>query len=284
MIGHSRSFHPPGYFLAASLALTMFAGKLHAADDEGKKEEEARREQQLKVMKCFAELYTLSHADDRKRLYKLHENAIMRFSNPVGGTKDGAVYLWSDRGQPQAVLKIFTYDNEVFVQEWQSLSESPLVAEREGKTIWNPAEPGIAFRELPEAPKPADSTAERLRQMKSLAGKFSTTYTAGKETKPDELRLLIQPLFRHEADAEMKRLDGAVFAFSQSTAPMGFLLFEARRNGESHRYYYAFARLSTQAMTARYGDKEIYSVEKYDFKRDPKQTFLQLPRQSAPNE
>jgi hypothetical protein len=263
----------------------MFVGRLLAFDEPEKdKEEEARRDRRLKSMKGSAQMYAVSPSDDLKRLFKLQENAIMRFSNPVGFSSDGAIFLWTDRGQPQALFKIYTPDNEIFAHEWQSLSESPLIAEREGKTMWNPTEPGIAFRELPDAPKPAESAAERLRQMKLLAGRFSVSYGPVRDAKPEELRLLTQPLFRHEASDEARRLDGAMFGFAQSTTPMGILLLEARREGESHRFYYAFARFSTQAMTARLGDKEIYSVEKYNYKRDPRLTFLQLSRQPIPKE
>jgi hypothetical protein len=282
MMGHMRILPFSVYVAIALLALTVLSCRLDAVDDDGKKDES--REQQLKLMNRTAERYTLSHDDDRKQLLKFHDTAIMRFSNPVGFSKDGAIYLWSYRGQPQAVLKIYTPDNENFAQEWQSLSEGPLIAEREGKTIWNPAEAGITFRELPDAPKPAESAAERLRQMKVLTGKFSVSYRAVQDSKPEELRLLTQPLFRHEANVEAKRLDGAMFGFAQSTTPMGLLLFEARREGESHRYYYAFARFSTQSMTAKLGDKEIYSVEKYNYRRDPKLTFLQLRGQPLPKE
>jgi hypothetical protein len=284
MIGQNRSLLLLVSAFVASLTPLIVAGSLGAVDDDGKKEEEARREQQLKIMKLSAKQYALSSADDSKRLFKFHENAIMRFSNPAGFSKDGAIYLWTDRGRPQAFFKIYTPDNEVFAHEWQSLSESPLVAEREGKTIWNPTEPGITFRELPDAPKPTESAAERLRQMKLLAGKFSVSYQNNQESKPEELRLLNQPLFRHEPSAEAKRLDGAMFGFAQSTAPMGFVLFEARRDKESHRYFYSFARLSTGAMTAKLGDKEIYSVEKYNYRRDPTKTFLQLSKQPIPKE
>jgi hypothetical protein len=273
-----------GSFFIAALAPMMLIAQLGAADEDDRKDEAARRELQLKNMKRFAELYTVSPSEDRKRHFKFHENAVMRFSNPVGVSKDGAVFLWSDRGQPQALLKIFTHDNENFSQEWQSLSENSLVAERDGEVIWNPTEPGIVFRELADAPNPAGSAAERLRQMKQLAGRFRATYDAGGDSKPDELRLLVQPLFRHDANLELKCLDGAVLGFSQSTAPMALLLIEARRDGERDQYYYGFARLSTRAMAARYGDKEIFSVERYDYRRDPKQTFLQLSPRRFPEE
>ncbi len=284
MLSQIQSGRRTGFFFIAVLAAILLNAPIGAADDDEKKDEDARREQQLRNMKRFAEMYTVSPSEEPKRRFKLHENAVMRFSNPVGVSKDGAVFVWSDRGQPQALLKIFTSDNENFAHEWQSLSESSLIAERDGNVVWNPAEPGIVFRELADAPRPVASAAERLRQMKLLAGRFKVTYKAGGDTKPDELRLLVQPLFRHDANLEFNRLDGAILGFSQSTAPMALLVFEARRDGEGDRYYYGFARLSTRAMTATYGDREIFSVEQYDYSRDPKQTFLQLAPQPFPKE
>ncbi|HEV3383199.1 MAG TPA: hypothetical protein VG097_00210 [Gemmata sp.] len=258
---------------------------LLAGDDDGKKEEEARREQQLKNMKRSAAQYAISTADDRKRLFKFHENAAMRWNNPAGAAKDGAVFIWSDRGRPQAIMKLYTFDNERFFHEWQSLSESAIFLERDGKTVWNPTEPGIKFRELPDAPKVAESAAERLRQMKALAGKFSSIYTQiPGESKPDELRLLIQPLFRFEASDDKQHLDGVIFGFARATDPIGLLIFEARRSGETYKWNYAFARMATGALTAKYGDKEIFSVDSYYANRGPKQTFLILNRQPIPKE
>jgi hypothetical protein len=270
--------------LRALFISALFCGHLTAADDP-KKDEQDIREQQLKNMKRSAAQFTLSLADDRKRQFKFHENAVMRWSNPVGTVKDGAVYIWSDRGRPQAIFKLYTFDDALFSHEWQSLTESPIVAESDGKTVWNPTEPGIKYVELPDASKPAETAAERLRQMKALAGKFSATYTHVPITaKPDELRLLTQPLFRFETSGDPKCLDGALFGFSQGTDPQGLLLFEARKIGETHRWHYAFARMATGSVKARLREKEIFSAEKYDFMLDPKQTFLWKSRQPVPAE
>lgn len=285
MIGQFRSLLILGHTFLTLLILMLSFGYIAAVDDNEKKEDEALREEQLKTMKRSAAQYAVSRADDQKQALKLNENSVMRFSNPVGGTKDGTIFLWTDHGCPRAVIKLFTSDDKIFSHEWQSLADYPLVSERDGNVIWSPSEPGITFRELADAPMPAESAAERLRQMKSLAGKFSSSYTAKHlDLKPVELRLLAQPLFRYEANKETKCLDGAMFGFAQATTPMGLLLFEVRQSGESHRYHYAFSRITSGAMTAKYGDKEIYSVERYDFKRDPKQTFLQLQKQPIPKE
>src|SRR5262245_19252427 len=144
-------------FLLGVLAFIPLCGHLGAADDPAKdKEDEARREQQLKNMRRSAAQHTLTSADTPKRTFKFHEAAVLRFSNPVSGTKDGALYLWTATGPAQAILKLYTFDNKYFTHEWLSLSEEKLIAERDGKAIWNPAESGVAFRELPDAPKPAE--------------------------------------------------------------------------------------------------------------------------------
>jgi hypothetical protein len=270
--------------LGTLLVFILYCGHLEAVDDP-RKDDEERRDLQLKNMKRSAAQYAMSSAADRKRVFKFHENAAMRLSNPVIGTKDGAVYLWSDGGRPQAIMKLYTYDEERFNHEFQSLSESAIVAERDGNIVWKPTEPGIKYQEVPDAPKPAESAAERLRQMKSLAGKFSATYThMTRDSEPVELRLLIQPLFRFETKDNPQYLDGALFGFAQGTAPLGLLSIEARKDETGYRYHYAVARMASGAVAAKIGGKEIFSVEKYDLRRDPKQPFLILAGQPVPKE
>jgi hypothetical protein len=283
MIGFIRSLFLSGLALSAAHSLNLLC-QIRALDDVGK-DKEKEQEQQLKNMKRLAAQHTLSPADDRKHLFKFHDVAVMRLSNPMFGSKDGALFIWTDHGRPQAIIKLYTKDGEHFSHEWQSLSESALVAESNGKTLWNPTEPGLTFRELPDAPKPGETPAERLRQMKLLAGKFSATYTPiPKDAKPTDMRLLIQPLFRYDAGDDMRFRDGALFAFANGTDPQGLLILEARKTGEAYKYYYAFARLASGAVIAKLGEKEVYSAEKYDFSKDPNMTFLWLPNQLVPKE
>jgi hypothetical protein len=86
-----------------ALASVLLSGRLDAANDPEKdKEDEARREQNLKNMKRSAAQHTLTSSDTDKRTFKYQESALLRSSNPVSGTKDGATFLWTDRGRPQA--------------------------------------------------------------------------------------------------------------------------------------------------------------------------------------
>jgi hypothetical protein len=269
----------------AVLACAVCGGHIRATDEPGKnKEDEARREEQLKNLKRSAAQYTVYPAGDRKLPYKFHEDPLIRFSNPITGCKDGTYYIWVDRGRPQAIVKVFTYDNELYSYEWHSLSERAIVAERDGTSVWSPNDPGVTFRELAGAPAPAESAAERLRQMKSLAGKFTATYSDNLNLKALDLRLLVQPVFRYEAGNKARDSDGTVFAFANGTNPMAILVLEARQAGESLKWHYSFARTSRGAVTARYNEHEIYSVDKYDHSKGPTQTFFFLPNQQAPKE
>jgi hypothetical protein len=284
MTSRIRYFHAL-YALGVVVAVVISTGRLPAQEDPGKtKEEEAQRAKQLKVMQRSAEQVTLSLADEPKHTFKLNETALLRFSNPVSGTKDGAIYLWSYQGRPQAILKLYTFDNKQFTHEWLSLSESAMVAERDGKTIWSPELPGVTFREVPDAPKPAETAAERLRQMKALSSKFTSAYTATHlDAKPFELRLLTQPLHRYETTDDA-RADGAVFGFAQSTAPAVLLLFETRKVRDTTRWHYAFASLVTGPVTAKHGETEVFSSTKDYTRRDRKLPYLQLHNQPVPPE
>jgi len=110
-------------------------------------------------MKRSAAQYALSSADTPQRAFKFHETAALRFSNPISGTNDGALYLWTDHGRPQAILKFYTSSHKAYTHVWLSLSENNFVAERDGKVVWSPSEPGIKLLEIQGAPEPAETAA-----------------------------------------------------------------------------------------------------------------------------
>src|SRR5262245_43165458 len=268
--------------LMLSLVAIVFCARSGAegADDRA---EEARRARQLEKMKRSAAEYSISTADDTRRALKFIETPALRWTNPVGGARDGTVFLWTDRGRPAAILQLFTYDDDHFSHEWQSLADGPLSAERARQVAWSPEEPGVRFRELPGAEAPAGTPAARLRQMKSLAGKFSATFTGfAQSPTPVELRLLTQPLWRYEMTDDQVRIDGALFALAQGTDPPALVLLAARAEEGERRWHYAVARMASGTITARFGDREVFSVPKYDFSRDPQKTFLLLPQQPVP--
>jgi hypothetical protein len=272
-------------FVFLVLAASGFWVPTGAADEPEKdKPEAARREQQLQNMQRSAASYKLSADGTPERAFKLQEAPVMRFSNPITSTKDGALYVWTHRGRPQALLKFFTFNHKTYSHFWLSLSEDSFVAEREGKVVWSPSEPGITLHELEGAPLPAETAAQRLRQMRTLSARFSATYTATHlRARPFELRLLTQPLFRYETDDD-DQADGALFGYAQSTTPVGLLFLESRQTPDGHRWHYACATLVTGPVTARYEEKEVFSLERIAPGKDPKRPYALFNALPVPKE
>ncbi|HLJ10631.1 MAG TPA: hypothetical protein VKU82_05550 [Planctomycetaceae bacterium] len=283
MISFSVTFRTSGLPATLILLAAVLLCSRATGDEKGQEADEAGRAVRLENMKRAAKEYAVYAGADRNRPLAFVEKPVLRWTNPEDAAKDGTIFLWTLRGRPQAVLGLFTYDDDHFSHEWQSLAEEPLRAERGRELIWNPRDEGLRFRILEDAPEPSPSAASRLRQMKSLAGKFSSTFAGFKKDRaPVELRLLPQPLYRYEIADDSDLADGALFAFVQGTDPQTLLLLEAKKNGEGSRWQYAFARMSSGEVLGRYEGREVFSAATYDFNADPQQPFLLLQRQPAP--
>jgi hypothetical protein len=273
--------------LTMLVLLNALAVCAHAEAKSEPKVDEARRAQRLANMRKSAAQFTIHAGNDHEHALELLENPVLRWANPENTAKDGTVFLWTRRSRPLAMLQLFTYDDEHFSHEWQSLDRGPLTAARGQQVEWSPDEPGVEFSALIDFEEPAAILAARLRQMKALAARFSSTHVGFTENQtPVELRLLPQPLYRYEPDRETPDLvDGALFAFVQGTDPQSLLVLEARRDGEKLGWHFAFARMASGAVAARYQGREVFSVPKYDFqRRDPRKPYYLLASQPVPEE
>jgi hypothetical protein len=171
------------------------------------------------------------------------------------------VFLWSDRGQPAAVLSLyqFTLSDGVVHEhhEFCSLSTEKLHFAAPQSRVWSPPA-GAKLEALRDAAAPAESARERLRQMRELAAEF----TAEKTTRDEitrSLRLLPQPVYRY-APTRPEILDGALFAFVEATDPEVFLLLEARMVEKQREWHFAFARMNSLGLRAMRRDKTIWEA------------------------
>jgi hypothetical protein len=278
--------HPTAGWQFAIVAVAIAFCTRGVADEPRNAPDEAGRARRLEKMKRSAAQFKIYRAADRAHPFTFVEAPVMRWTNPENLAKDGTIFLWTAGGRPQAILGLFTYDDEHYSHEWQSLADGPLTAERGKDVEWSPAEAGVQFALVKGAEEPAPTAAGRLRQMKALAPKFSSTFVGFAENQqPQELRMLPQPLYRYETGDSRQVLDGALFAFVQGTDPQSLLALEARSEGEAPRWQFAFVRMASGALTGRYEDQEVYSVPKYNFQdRDPRRPYLLLMRQPAPDQ
>ncbi len=217
---------------------------------------------------------------------RLRDEPVLRFTNPVGGSKDGAVFLWIDEaegGRPSASAQVYWNPGQYFLQEFSSLATTPLVARSDTAGDWAPARPGVAFRPIPDAPKPAATPEGRSRQMKALSEGFSARHFYKAKTW-NQLRLLPKPLLRYGKAGSLVE-DGALFCFGHGTDPEVLLLVEARPgpDGAAVAWRYALAPMTSAAATAAWKDGEIWTIpaQANGSARDRSNTFV-IRRYSGP--
>jgi hypothetical protein len=120
----------------------------------------------------------------------------------------------------------------------------------------------LKFAEIPSAPAPAASEAQRLLQLKQLAKDFTAIGTYRKDLNETELRLLPHPVHRYSVPKQ-GILSGGLFAFVRGTDPEIFLLIEARgKDVAGARWQFAAARMSNLAeLELRHQNKEVWKTE-----------------------
>jgi hypothetical protein len=206
----------------------------------------------------------------------LHPQIVLRWRNAERINTGAAVLaIWTDQGRPEAMASIFQSGTDI-CHEFGSLSRSKEIAVRDKtRVVWSPGKAGVEFRDVPDAPAPAEDGAGRLRQMKSLAGRFAARLPAPKvgDGSPEVLRLLPRSLYRYDLkdskDTSPILRDGGMFAFVMGTDPEVVLLLEAVEREGQAVWQYAFARATVYAVEASLGDEVVWSV---DAQRGPKQT------------
>jgi hypothetical protein len=254
------------YGLLATIAFFVLSDNLASAQepraDVTENEEGIKNSPWQPIFKQMAEDYRIACKEKPERRFELHPQPVFRWSQPVRGGDDGAVFLWLEDGRPAAVGTIFAWPQSdglrVVQHEFHSFSTGPFDAVWRGGTIWSPAR-GVETSPMADAPEPAATASQRLRQIKTIAGEFSAN-SVDRDDGRWELRLLSKPLYRYPSKTTDDVLDGALFTFTQGTDPEVLLLIEARKNEGRYQWQYACGRFSDYRLAVRYRDREVWSV------------------------
>jgi len=226
--------------------------------------------------------------------FPLRPEPLHRWTDPTRALSDGALWAFGKPGRPIALATMEIYASDpkpqpLWACELISLAPGPLAAEaswnlyippgrpRSGRATplnWTPNPPGIAFEAILEAPAPAATEAERLRQLKALAARFSSSQAAHGPGSRDELRLLPRPAHRY-ADPTNGLVDGAIFLFVYGTNPELLLSIEARTPPDGTRpaaWSFGCARLSTAVLTVSLDGRETWT-RPFAQEPDPEQPY-----------
>jgi hypothetical protein len=231
------------------------------ADDPPAQGQLEKRLQEINVAE--AKLWTMHLDADFKRKAELVERPVYYWTNPTkGGGQHGAVFVWTHGGRPVVVGSIFAHPTEGkrrVVHEFHSLAQDVIYPEcdDEDPAGWEP-KAGLKLVPLPDAPTPAKSPTQRLRQMKMLGGRFGG-HTVDWRKERWELRLLPQPLYRYGKTND-DVIDGALLALvtDAGTDPEILVLLEAT----SDSWSYALARFTDSSYYVELNKKQVFSVER----------------------
>jgi hypothetical protein len=210
---------------------------------------------------------------------------IHRWRNVIRGQEGEAMLVvWAHNGRPIAMAGIYPWEGKMS-HEFDSLSRAgKLVARDKDRVIWSPTKAGVEFKDVPDAPKPSKTAAERLRQMKAIAERFKATMTGwqGDNTDQEQLRLLPRELFRYDGtkarDADPNLLDGGLFAYVQGTDPEVVLVLEAVGTVDKSTWQYALVRATSGGLEVKLGGELVWSARKYPANRDPNLPHFTMQR------
>jgi hypothetical protein len=189
--------------------------------------------------------------------------SVLRWTNPFAGRVYGNTYIWLQKGRPVAAGCMFRYFEPYrsFNGELATLSGTKLVAKRDKKLVWQP-KTEWKWHPVPGAPAPAATAAQRLLQMRVLAGEFAVeildtrNLIRGEEQTP---RLLPKPLYRYNAE-QTKTLDGGLYAFVVGTDPELLLLLECDTAAAKPAWRFGVGRMNRYRIQLKRKGETVWEV------------------------
>ena len=253
---------------SAALIAPCSAQQPDANDDEARKT-------RLAYMKELRDEFQLFREASPDKALTVVEEPVQRWTNPIRNFfSDGCLFLWLDGKRPAAAATASIRGNGSVWFETATFSSLPLRCLRNEREYWTPRGVSSGLLEISDSEPPAATARARLVQMRRLAEEF-TVRTEPVNEKPSELRLMPQPSFRFEDQAE-QIVDGALFAFVEATDPEALLLLEAiaGAGGKAPHWRCTFAKMTSRPITGRRGDKVVWSVPGYWLnQRSPNDTY-----------
>jgi hypothetical protein len=258
-------------------------------------------EQRLIFARKAALEYRLRVGERGEPKVTLQPEPLLRWTNNVVREDDGMLFLWTEgkKGRPIAAAQFFLVEAQ-WNHEFQSLSPDRFVARSEGERsqdwTWEPSRPGLTFVRADRIGPPAETAAARLRQMKTIAERFTASVDQeGTFANPEQLRLLTTPIYRYSAPTH-GILDGAVFAFVQGTNPEVLILIEADAAApEAKVWRYGFARMSCFYLRVNESGQLVWNTDRapvpttdpgspYHFRMSPQLDRSAEVNAAAPND
>jgi hypothetical protein len=244
------------------LALGLLVPALAAAPEK----EDPESKQRLELMRAAVrDLVPESSELKAKDALAVAPEPLLRYSEPTrdlkatGGCLDAGVWRLGAEGRPTALVTVEIYRADggarVLSYEFLSLTDKTFSLKHKTEQVrWDATASGLELKDLPEGPKPGETAAARLTQMRHLARRFGATEAYNKDTV--ECRLIAQPIDRYQSEAD-KIADGTIFALANGTNPEVGIVLET--DGRTWRY--GVLRLCAAGVKVTLDGKEVAAYE-----------------------
>jgi hypothetical protein len=129
----------------------------------------------------------------------VHPEPLMKYTDVPRQIEMATLWVWQDDGRPVALVKVEAYgrkDGTKWLYCFASTSTGLVDAKWPDDRRFQAKKAGIEWASL-KGPAPHETAAGRLRQMKELFGRFTTTSRDDALKTMDELRPLARPLHEY---------------------------------------------------------------------------------------
>ena len=242
--------------------LLLFLSAVCQAQDASKPDAADRRKAQMQEAKEYMQGFELCWAAGDKKQVKLLDSPLLVFGDPTRANENGTLWIWGEKGRPAAFLEVYQITG--IKSRWfhaVTLTGSQTVIMKGAGFTWRPEKTQLEPKLLGDAALPKKKEADRLRQMKELARRFTSHEFWDPDNSRFELRLLEKPLHRYQ-DLAADIQDGAAFSLANGTNAEAILLIEALgKSVETSRWHFSLARLGSAEMAAALDGKEVWHVD-----------------------
>jgi len=238
------------------LLVFMAAASSQETEQEKADEDKARLARYLKHMQqCDARL-----ASDIEKQVELLERPVLLFGDSARANQNGSLWAFGKKGRPLAFIELYrgTRPTDNWIHAATLTGQDLIVMKTPLSGQWKPGKVQIEPVVVKDAPAPEAKEAQRLRQARALARRFTAHEFWDPDNSRFELRLLAQPVHRY-SDAKQEVQDGAAFVIAHGTNPEVILLMEALgKDLETARWHYSLARLGSAEIHVELDGKEVW--------------------------
>jgi len=202
---------------------------------------------------------------DKREELKLISIPVLKWSQPVRGGQNGAVYLWLQAGRPAVVGTFFIWPNGEsnfgISHELHALTSEKLQGDWREQIQWRPSDPRLDWRDVPDATPPSAAAAKRAIEARQIARRFAAKST-DRNGQTSELRLQPRAFYEYEAAAESNPwLGGSLFSLAHGTDTEIVVWLEAVKGRDKPTWNFTCVRMSDLALAVTLDGKQVWTAD-----------------------